>query len=129
MGGVHRFSDRVIDYAERLSDMADAAEGKRHRVGGQTTRLMLLPAAGAAFYALLRSDRFSRQAKDVLGEAKSRAAELPDDLLARVRQTSGSSRSSAQASRNGSSARRSTTSQSTKSRRRRSPRTAKSAAR
>ena len=28
MNGVHKFSAHVIDYAERLSDVADAAQGK-----------------------------------------------------------------------------------------------------
>lgn len=105
MSGIHRFSSQVIDYAERLSDMADAAEGKRrHRVGG-TTRWLLLPASGAALYALLRSDSFSRQAREVVDEAKTRASELPDDLVTRVRQTAGRT----SAARNGGAARRSST--------------------
>ena len=97
MDGVQKFSARVIDYAERLSDMADAAEGKRHHGVGKTTRWMVLPAAGAALYAVARSDRVSRQAKGVLSDAKSRAAELPDDLMGRVRQSTASSRNGAQA--------------------------------
>jgi hypothetical protein len=88
MAGIHRFSAQVIDYAERLSDVADAAQGKhRHRSG--MTRWLVLPASGAALYALLRSDAFSRQAKEVVDEAKTRASELPEDLVARVRQTAG----------------------------------------
>ena len=43
---------------------------------------------------LVRSDAFSRQAKGVVDEAKTRASELPDDLVARVRQTQGSQSSS-----------------------------------
>ena len=82
----------MTDYAERLSNMADAAEGKRPR--GRMTRWVFLPAAGAAVYALVRSDAFSRQAKGVVDEAKTRASELPDDLVARVRQTQGSQSSS-----------------------------------
>jgi hypothetical protein len=92
MGLIQDFSEQVTDYAERLSNMADAAEGKRPR--GGMTRWVLLPAAGAAVYALVRSDTFSRQAKGVVDEAKTRASELPDDLVARVRQTQGSQTSS-----------------------------------
>jgi hypothetical protein len=107
MSGIHRFSSQVIDYAERLSNMADAAEGKhRHRVGG-TTRWLLLPASGAALYALLRSDSFSRQAKEVVDEAKTRATELPEDLAARVRQTTGRTAGRTSGARNGNGAQRS----------------------
>jgi hypothetical protein len=88
MAGIHQFSERVIDYAERLDAMADAAKGKR-RMSGKLTRWMALPASGAAIYALVRSESFSRQAKDVLGGAKSAAADLPDDLLKAVRQSAG----------------------------------------
>ena len=105
MAGIHRFSSQVIDYAERLSDMADAAEGKHRHRGGGMTRWLILPASGAALYALLRSDSFSRQAKEVVDGAKTRASELPDDLVARVRQTArGTS-----AAQNGSPERRATT--------------------
>jgi hypothetical protein len=104
MSGIHKFSSYVIDYAERLSDMADAAEGKRRHRGGGTTRWLLLPASGAALYALVRSDAFSRPAKEVVDEAKTRASELPDELVARVRQTAGRT----SAAENGGAARRST---------------------
>ena len=88
MASIQKFSSQVIDYAERLSEMADAAEGKHPQRTGRTSRWLLLPASGAALYALLKSDTFSRQAKGVMDEAKARASELPDDLLSRVRQTS-----------------------------------------
>jgi hypothetical protein len=87
MAGIQRFSSQVIDYAERLSEMADAAEGKHHQANGKMTRWVLLPASGAALYALVKSDFFSRRAKDVVGDAKTFASELPDDLMARVRQS------------------------------------------
>ena len=104
MAGIHKFSSQVIDYAERLSDVADAAQGKHRRRGGGMTRWLVLPASGAALYALLRSDTFSRQAKEVVDEAKTRASELPEDLVTRVRQTTGQ----ASTAGNGSTARRST---------------------
>jgi hypothetical protein len=113
MGRIQNFSEQVTDYAERLSNMADAAEGKHPR--GGATRWLLLPAAGAAVYALVRSDAFSRQAKGVVDEAKTRASELPDDLVSRVRQTqtSQSSRNGG-GQRRGSSSRKTSTSRKTK---------------
>jgi hypothetical protein len=104
MSGIQRVSAHVIDYAERLSDMADAAEGKHHKTIGKFTRWSALPAAGAALYAFVRSDYFSKQAKGVMSGAKVRAEELPNDLMARVHEaTNGPAR------RNGSRSRGSTT--------------------
>jgi hypothetical protein len=85
MSSIHKFSEQMIDYGERLSKMADAAEGKK-RQPSRIGRWMFLPAIGAGIYALVRSDFFSRQAKEVVDEAKSRAADLPDDLMTRVNQ-------------------------------------------
>jgi hypothetical protein len=111
MDGIHKFSNQVIDLAERLSDVADAANGKGRRSSRGGTRWVLLPAAGAALYALVRSDFFARQAKGVADEAKSRAADLPNDLMNAVRQTAekpaSSSNGTAAKSRRSSSARRS----------------------
>jgi hypothetical protein len=101
MSAIHKFSEHVIDYAERLSNVADAAEGKRRRnsTDGAARRWILLPATGAALYAVARSDFFARRARGVMDEAKSFAAELPDDLMARVQHTTGSSTSAAKTSR------------------------------
>ena len=87
MQGIHRFSTRVIDYAERLSNMADAAEGKRRK--GKKSRWFVLPAAGAAVYAVARSDFVSRRARGIAHDAKTLASELPDDLMARVQASAG----------------------------------------
>ena len=89
MNGIHKFSAQVIDYAERLSDVADAAQGKNHsyRHTASAKRWLLLPASGAALYALVKSDSFSRPAKEVIDDAKTRAAELPEELIGLVRQT------------------------------------------
>ena len=90
MANVHKFSERVIDMAERLEDVADAVEGKGNRRGGGiSTRWLLLPAAGAGLYALATSNTLGRHAKGVIDQAKTRASELPDDLMGRVRQTAG----------------------------------------
>jgi hypothetical protein len=99
MANIHKFSDQLIDYAERLSDMADAAEGKGNRKKSTGTRWLILPAAGAGLFALVKSDFFTRQAKGVVEEAKTRASDLPDELLNQVRRTSQkSSRNGAQRS-------------------------------
>ena len=103
MANIQDFSGRVIDYAERLSDMADAAQGKGSRRAGTSTRWLILPAAGAGLFALVRSDFFTRQAKEVVEQAKTRASDLPDELLSQVRQTS------QKPSRNGSQGRRTST--------------------
>src|SRR5512133_1600250 len=88
MADVHEFSDRVIDFAERLSNVADAAAGKRKANGMGTTRWLILPAAGAALYAVAKSDFVTSRAKGALDEATTRASELQNDLLDTVRQTS-----------------------------------------
>jgi hypothetical protein len=88
MANVHKFSEKVIDLAQRLEDVADAANGKGIRRGSFGTRWLILPALGAGLYALARNGSVSRQAKDVMDQAKTRASELPDDLVSRIRQTS-----------------------------------------
>src|SRR5829696_9642814 len=112
MAGIHQVSEQVIDLAERLEDVADAANGKGVRRGSFGTRWLILPAAGAGLYALATSGFFSRQARDVMDQAKTRASELPDDLMRGVRQTSQKStgRTQKSISRNGSKGRRQTTS-------------------
>jgi hypothetical protein len=119
MASIHNFSDRVIDYAERLSDVADAAQGKGGRRAGSGTRWLILPAAGAGLFALVKSDFFTRQAKGVVEEAKTRASDLPDELLGHVRQTSQKS------SRNGSQRSRTSAAGQTSSSRRRTNRATK----
>lgn len=99
MADVHRFSERVIDVAERTSAVADAAQGKGIRRRGIPTRWLLLPAAGAGLYALMTNRSFTRQAKSVMNQAKERASDLPEDLVDRVQQTTGQNSSSASSSR------------------------------
>jgi hypothetical protein len=86
MADIHKLSEQVIDYAERAANVADAAKGKGNGKGAGA-RWLLLPAAGAALYAFVRSEFASRGAKVVADEAKTRASELPDDLMKAVRQT------------------------------------------
>jgi hypothetical protein len=105
MSRVHKLSSQMIDYGERLSKMADAAEGKK-RQPSKMGRWMLLPAVGAGVYALVRSDFFSRQAKEVVDEAKSRAADLPDDLITRVQQAANGTTTRSRPSRSSTGSRR-----------------------
>jgi hypothetical protein len=50
-------------------------------------RWVLLPAADAGLDAMVRSRALALQAKDAVNEAKSCAAELPDELIGMVRQS------------------------------------------
>jgi hypothetical protein len=90
MADMNKFADRVIDLAERFADVTDAAQGKgvRKRLGA---RWLVLPAAGAGLYALGASGSFTRQAKNVVNQAKAKASDLPDELMNRVK-TTGDSR-------------------------------------
>ena len=99
MADVQKFSERLIDVAERTSAVADAAQGKKVRRGGMQARWLLLPAAGAGLYALMTSRSFTRQAKSVMNQAKERASDLPEDLVDRVQQTTGQKSGSASSSR------------------------------
>jgi hypothetical protein len=94
LADIHKFSEQMIDFAERLSNVADAASGKRPATGRGTARWLLLPAAGAGLYALVRSELLTRQAKGAVNGAKTLASELPNDLLNTVRQTPPKSTSS-----------------------------------
>lgn len=119
MSDITRFSDRVIEYAERMAAMADAAQGKKGIRKRGMAQLFVLPAAGAGLYALVRNQAVVSQAKGVASEAKSFAVDLPDELLKRVRQSAqpsraatssnGGSRSTSSASRRKRSATRSKT--------------------
>jgi hypothetical protein len=90
MADIHKFSEQVIDLAERLGNVADAAQGKDTRGGRLRARWLLLPAAGAGIYALATSGAFKRQAESVVAEAKGRASDFPEALLGRVNEVAGS---------------------------------------
>lgn len=125
MADIDRFSARLIDLAERFADVTDAAQGRGNRQGGIQARWLVLPAAGAGLYALGARGTFMRQAKNVVKQARERAAELPDDLMSRVHQATTTS-SSANRSSNGRRTSGSSSSRSTgraRSRRRRRPQT------
>jgi len=98
MADINKLSEQVIDYAERAANVSDAAKGKG-KSNGVGARWLVLPAAGAALYAFVKSDFFGRGAKVVADEAKSRASDLPDDLMKAVRQTPGTTQRRTTASR------------------------------
>jgi hypothetical protein len=85
---IQGFSERVIELAERMSDVADAAAGKKRKSPSAFTRLVVLPATGAGLYALAKSDFLGQQAKVAVKEAKTRGSDLSDDLVNSVRQAS-----------------------------------------
>ena len=86
MADIDKFSERLIDFAERFADVTDAAQGRGNRQGGIPARWLVLPAAGIGLYALGASGTFVRGAKNVAKQAKDRAVEIPDDLMSRVHQ-------------------------------------------
>ncbi len=60
MPDMNKFSEQVIDLAERFADMTDAAQGKGNRKS-MGARWLILPAAGAGLYALGASGGFKTQ--------------------------------------------------------------------
>ena len=91
MTDMHKFSRQMIDLAQRLDAVTDAVEGKTTGKGGRGTGWVLLPAVGAGIYALATNGSFVRRTRDAVEHVKARAADLPEDLLKRVRQTSAAS--------------------------------------
>ncbi len=91
MADMSRFSERLIDVAERFADVVDAAEGKGARKSGPGARWLILPAAGAAAYALATgTSSLARQTRGLMRKAKDRATDLPDtDLFNRVKEVTG----------------------------------------
>jgi hypothetical protein len=89
---VNRFSEGLIDMAERFADVVESAQGKGARKGGSSgAKWLVLPAVGAAAYALATSSSgLARGTRKLVSRAKDRAADLPDaDLLGRVKEVTG----------------------------------------
>jgi hypothetical protein len=84
MADIHKLSAQVIELAERLENVADAAQGKGTTRGTPRARWLILPAAGAGLYALATSGVLTRQAKDVVKATKARASDLPEELMGRL---------------------------------------------
>ena len=82
MANINRFSEQLIDMAERFADVVDAAQGRGNRKGTLSARWLVLPLAGAGVYALMTNGAFTRQARGVLSDAKERASELPVETIA-----------------------------------------------
>jgi hypothetical protein len=91
MADVNRFSESLIDVAERFADVVDSAQGRGARKAGLGAKWLILPAAGAAAYALATSSSsVARQTRKLMLRAKDRATDLPDaDLFGRVKEVTG----------------------------------------
>jgi hypothetical protein len=91
MATVNRFSEGLIDVAERFADIVDAAQGNGSRKAGSGAKWLLLPAAGAGVYALATSSSgLARRTRGLIGRAKDRATDLPDaELFGRVKEVTG----------------------------------------
>jgi hypothetical protein len=94
MADVNRFSEGLVDVAERLADVVDSAQGRGPRKS-TGVRWLVLPVAGAASYALATSSSgMARQTRKLMRRAKDRATDLPDtELFGRVKEVTGSSTS------------------------------------
>ena len=116
MADINRFSERLIDVSERFADAVDGAQGRGPRKSGVGARWLILPAAGAAAYALATSSSsLARHTRGLMRRAKDRATDLPDaELFGRVKEVTGSSqqRNSSTTSRNQGQTRRRRTGQS-----------------
>ena len=91
MSDVNRFSEGLIDMAERFADVVDSAQGKGARKSGPGVKWLLLPAAGAGAYALATSSsKIAKNTRGFLGRARDRATDLPDtDLMNKVKEATG----------------------------------------
>jgi hypothetical protein len=104
MADVNRFSEGLIDMAERFADVVDSAQGKGARKSGPGVRWLLLPAAGAGAYALVTSSsKIAKNTRGFLGRARDRATDLPDtELMNRVKEATGMSQETSSSSSSGS---------------------------
>jgi hypothetical protein len=111
MAEAKRFSEGLIDMAERFADVVDAAQGRGARKAGSGARWLILPAAGAGVYALATSSSaFARRTRKLMSRAKDRATDLPDsDLFGRVKEVTGAEQSNSGSSARTQTARRSPT--------------------
>ena len=118
MRDANKVSEQLIDMAERFADVVDAAEGRGGRKNSVQTKWLVLPAAGAAVYALATSSSgMARQTRAWMRRAKDRATDLPDaDLFNRVKEVSGTETPSSSSRSSGSSTRSTTRSSSSRSR-------------
>jgi hypothetical protein len=100
MADVNRFSEGLIDVAERFADVVEAAQGKGGRRAGAGAKWLILPAAGATAYALATSgSSVARQTRKLMLRAKDRATDLPDaELFGRVKEVTGLAEESASGS-------------------------------
>jgi hypothetical protein len=98
---INKFSEQLIDVSERFADAVDGAQGHGPRNSGPGARWLILPAAGAAVYALATSSSsLARKTRGLMRRAKDRATDMPDaDLFGRVKEVTGSEQKSSETSR------------------------------
>ena len=111
MAEVKKMSEGLIDMAERIADVVDAAQGRGARKAGTGAKWLILPAAGAGVYALATSSSaFARRTRKLMSQAKDRATDLPDaDLFGRVKEVTGTEQKASGSSGRTQSARRTQT--------------------
>ena len=102
MADVNKFSEGLIDMAERFADVVDSAQGRGARKAGHGVRWLLLPAAGAGAYALATSSsKIAKRTRGLMGRARDRATDLPDtELMNRVKEATGMSQETASSTGN-----------------------------
>jgi hypothetical protein len=91
MADVNRFSEGLIDMAERFADVVESAQGHGPRKAGPGAKWLILPAAGAGAYALATSgSAVARKTRKLMRRAKDSATNLPDaELFGRVKEVTG----------------------------------------
>lgn len=101
MADMNKLSEQLIDFSERFADAVDGAQGRGPRKSSLGMRWLILPAAGAATYALATSGSgLARKTRGLMKQAKDRATDLPDaDLVGRVKEVTGNQQSSSGNSR------------------------------
>ncbi len=86
----NELTQQAAEVAERVVENVSGAVRKRGRKGGHGARWLILPAVGAAVYAVARNRSVGHSAKALAGQAKDRASEMQEmDLLGRVKEVAG----------------------------------------
>ncbi|HWH55126.1 MAG TPA: hypothetical protein VNT04_06060 [Gaiellaceae bacterium] len=84
----NEITQQVAEVAERVVENVSGAVRNGAKKGGHGARWLILPAVGAAVYAVAKNgSKFGRSTKALAGQAKDRASGIPDvDLLGRVKE-------------------------------------------
>jgi hypothetical protein len=86
----NEITQQVAEVAEHVVENVSGAVRRGARKGGRGARWLILPAVGAAVYAVARNRSVGHSAKALASQAKDRASEMQElDLLARVKEVAG----------------------------------------